>query len=169
MPNNNKYIAFELNSEIVEEFYNIGQNISTQINNFSPFEIDQIHMTVCFLGELFKKIKTNKKEILENLLNEIKNYPQIKTLVFDCYELFGNKNNLIVAKFKMSKSEEKNIIELKKYYSSKFNVPLEDFYVPHITLGKILNMSEKNKINLNNIKISKPINNKLYPLSMKLV
>lgn len=169
MPNSNNYIAFDLDNVICQEFYDIGQNIFAKLENFSPFELNQVHMTVCFLGELSKKIKTNKKETFENLLTEIHDFPPICTLEFDSYQLFGSKNNLVVAKFKMSKADEKKIIDLKKYYTDKFQAPKENYYTPHITLGKILNMNGENKIDLDSLNLPKPSNLKLGSISMKLV
>ena len=57
MVNKNNYIAFELDNTIIQQFYTIGQELNKVIENFCPFELEQIHMTVCFLGELSKKIK----------------------------------------------------------------------------------------------------------------
>lgn len=157
MPNNNYYIGFDLEFEIINQFYLIGQEISTKIDNFCPFELEQIHMTVCFLGELGKKIKTNKKQTFENLHLDINNFSEISNLIFDSYELFGSKNNLIVAKFKISKSDEKKIIQFKQYCSKTYGAPDEDYYTPHVTLGKILYHNDSKTIDINNLNINKPM------------
>lgn len=87
MPNKNNYIAFNLDHQTINDFYKISQELSQKINNFVPFELEQIHLTVCFLGELGKKIKTNKKETFEKLLN-LKNIVQkhilllMKTIIY---------------------------------------------------------------------------------------
>ena len=162
MPNNNNYIAFDLDFNTKNEFYLIAQEISSKIENFSPFELDQIHMTVCFLGELNKKIKINKKETFDKLQSEINNFAEIGNLIFNSFELFGSKNNLIVAKFKMSKSDENKIIKFKQYCSKTYGAPDENFYVPHITLGKILHYNETNKIDVSKLNISKPNINIIY-------
>jgi 2'-5' RNA ligase len=169
MPNNNNYIAFDLDSTITNQFYLIGQEISSKIDNFSPFEFEQIHMTVCFLGELGKRIKTNKKETFEKLQLDIDNFTPIDNLVFDSYELFGSKNNLIVAKFKISKSDEKKVIQFKQYCSSTYGAPDENYYTPHITLGKILHYNDSNPININKLNISKPDTNIISNPKLKFV
>lgn len=169
MPNNNNYVAFDLDFDVINQFYLISQEISTKIENFCPFEFEQIHMTVCFLGELGKRIKTNKKETFEKLNLDINNFDGIGNLIFDSYELFGSKNNLIVAKFKISKSDEKKIIQFKQYCSKSYGAPNENYYAPHITLGKILNYNEKNPIDINKLNISKPIINVITCPKLKLV
>lgn len=169
MPNKNNYIAFDLDFETINDFYKISQELSQKINNFVPFELEQIHMTVCFLGELGKKIKTNKKQVFENLLFDINSQDMISTLQFDSIKLFGTKNNLVVAKFTISKKEEKKIIEFKKYCSNNYFAPDENYYTPHITLGKILYSSENDKINFDELNITKPICIKLGNVGMKLV
>lgn len=63
-----------MDSNIIEQFYLISLEISNKIENFCPFELEQIHMTVCFLGELGKRIKTNKKETFEKLHLDIDNF-----------------------------------------------------------------------------------------------
>ena len=169
MPNNNNYIAFDLDYDIINQFYLISQEISTKIENFCPFEFEQIHMTVCFLGELGKRIKINKKETFEKLNYDVINFDEIENLIFDSYELFGSKNNLIVAKFKISKSDEKKIIQFKQYCSKIYGAPNEDYFTPHITLGKILNYNEKNHIDITKLNISKPIINTITNPKLKLV
>ena len=172
MPNNNCYVAFDLDFDITNQFYVISQEISNKIDNFCPFQLEQIHMTVCFLGELGKRIKTNKKEIFEKLYLDIESFDGIGNLVFDSYELFGSKNNLIVAKFKISKSDEKKIIQFKQYciktYGSK-NIIDEDYYTPHITLGKILYYDKTNPLDINKLNISKPSINIISSPKFKLV
>jgi len=52
MPNKNNYITFDLDFKTINYFYGISQELSQKINNFVPFELEQIHITVCFLGKL---------------------------------------------------------------------------------------------------------------------
>ena len=40
MPNNNNYIAFDLDFNITNQFYLISQEISNKIENFCPFELE---------------------------------------------------------------------------------------------------------------------------------
>jgi 2'-5' RNA ligase len=169
MPNKNNYVAFQLDNTIIEQYYMIGQEINKTIDNFSPFELDQIHMTVCFLGDLSKKIKINGKKILEQLDISIKTQPETSSLEFDSFELFGTKNNLIVARFKISNKEREKIIQFKKYCSDNYGAPLEDYFTPHITLGKILHFNESNCPDLFTIQIPRPKITKLGTVSMKLM
>lgn len=83
MPNKNNYVAIDLDYKIINDFYKISQELSQKIDNFVPFEFEQIHMIVCFLGELGKKIKTNKKETFEKLLFDIQRQNKISTLQFN--------------------------------------------------------------------------------------
>ena len=169
MPNNNNYIGFDLDFNTSNQFYLIGQEISSKIDNFCPFELEQIHMTVCFFGELNKRIKTNKKETFEKLHLDINNFTGIGNLEFDSYQLFGSKNNLIVAKFKISKSDEKKIIQFKQYCSKTYGAPDEDYFTPHITLGKILHYNDSNPINIDKLNISKPDYNIIFNPKLKLI
>ena len=169
MVNKNNYIAFELDNTIIQQFYTIGQELNKVIENFCPFELEQIHMTVCFLGELSKKIKIDKRKTFDQLMECIQNQPEITSLEFDSFELFGTKNNLIVAKFKISKKEQEKIIQFKKYCSENYQAPDEDYYIPHITLGKILYYNQTNQLDLSKIAIEYPLITKLGSVKMKLI
>ncbi len=169
MPNNNNYVAFEFNDEIKQEYFTISQEISTQIENFVPFELDQIHMTVCFLGELGKKLKNNYKQSINQINEKLQNFDIINSIEFSHYELFGTKNNLIVAIFKISNSEKNKLIELKKDFANKYDAPKEDFYVPHITLGKIQFYDSTKPFDIKKLLLNKPNHLKLTNLKMKFV
>lgn len=169
MPNNNSYVAFEFSDAIKQEYFTISQEISTKIENFIPFELDQIHMTVCFLGELGKKLKNNYKQSINHINEKLENFAPINSIEFSHYELFGTKNNLIVAIFKISNSEKNKLIELKKEFSNKYDAPDEDFYVPHITLGKIQFHDSTKPFDIKKLLLHKPNNSKLLNLKMKLV
>lgn len=174
MLSKNNYIAFDLEYDLLNQFYLIGQEISNKIDIFIPFNLDQLHMTVYFLGDLFVKIKTNKKEIIDKINFDINNFEGINNLIFDSYELFGSKNNLLVAKFKISKSDEKKIIQFKQYFnitygSKKHDDIIENYFTPHITLGKILYSNKSEQFDMSKLNIPKPIINDVINPKLKLV
>jgi 2'-5' RNA ligase len=141
--NKNRYVAFKLPEDLVGELYEIGLWIRD--NNpditFIPMDYEQIHMTVCFLGELSKNLIGNKKQKIQEIEQAINDFPEINQVIFDKYELFSVKQNLIVAKFIISEETKKKIIKFKKQFV-QYGAPNEDFYVPHCTLGKIMNCNE---------------------------
>jgi len=169
MPNSNSYVAFDLTADIQEQFYDISNQFASKIENFKPFEKEQIHMTVCFLGELSKKIPKDKKQTIEKLNVDIKNFEPINSLKFVGYELFGPKNNLIVARFSMCKTEEAKIIKFKSDCTEKYGAPNENFYVPHITLGKIQFANETNTVNISKLNVPNPEITNISSVKFKLV
>lgn len=153
--NKNKFIAFNLNDEILDDYYKIAYELSFLIPNFIPMERDNLHMTVCYLGDIYRNLRQQKNILvkdkiieLENKINEISETNKINTLIFDSFELFGEKQNLVVAKFRFppnKSNDKKQIINLKKYFSENFYAPNEDYFEPHITLGKISGANDSHK------------------------
>lgn len=156
MPNI-RYIAVDLEPFIQNQFYQISQDILTTIENFSSFEQEQIHMTICFLGDVDKRIKTNKKDFYNKLNYDIENFLSEQIILeFDSYKLFGSKNNLIVAKFKLCEQDKNKIIEFKQHCSKNYGSPSENYFVPHITLEKILNFNNNLDFDIDKLNIPKP-------------
>jgi 2'-5' RNA ligase len=175
--NKNRYVKFNLSVDIQKEYANIAKQIESLIISegfeYSPMDLEQIHMTVCYLGNLqqnLNKIKSNTKNKLVELDEKLNKLPPIDSIEFDRFEIFGSKQNLIIAKFKISDSDKKKIIEFKKDMTENFFAPDENFYIPHITLGKV-NWFSKNKspkeLNFIN-EIFIPINKKLTNLKCML-
>jgi hypothetical protein len=47
MPNKNNYISFDLDYETINDFYIISKELSKKINNYVPFELEQIQIIKC--------------------------------------------------------------------------------------------------------------------------
>jgi hypothetical protein len=86
-------------------------------------------------------------------------------MTFSKYELFSQKKNLIVAHFSLHNNIKKNIIKFKNSFV-EYGAPYEDFYEPHITIGKIMNCNSNTKVDLSCIKNLD--NNIIYNLKLKL-
>ena len=149
--NKNKFIAFNLSDEIIDEYYSIAIQIAEQLPNFVPMSREDIHMTVVYLGNIYNNFAQNKISAKEkmNLLNiKLAEETPISNLAFDDICLFTQKQNLIVAKFKFftnTSSEYKQIINLKRFCSENYFAPSEDFFEPHITLGKISGANDNDR------------------------
>jgi len=167
MENKNKYIKFNLPENIIGEIYELGQLIKKDNEQFSPFEYNDIHMTVCYLGNLSKNLgSVNKKEKyieIDELINNFNNN-HINELTFKGFELFGDKKNLLVAIFDIPKNECNRIINFKKQFV-KYGAPQEEYYTPHITIGKLMYNS---KIDIHQLKTYNITNNILNNLSVIL-
>jgi 2'-5' RNA ligase len=148
MTNKIQFIKLNLPQPLVNEL----KNIADTIDSINPFDLDQMHMTIVFLGD--KKKLPNYKKSMEKINQLINNGPTI-SLTFSNYEIFGTNGNLLVAKFLISSNDKHKIIEFKKQFI-EFGAPIEPFFSPHITIGKI-----KPKITITKQQIDlfqKPIN-----------
>jgi 2'-5' RNA ligase len=166
--NKNRYIAFNLPNNLKQELYDIAQWINTHYKeiNFIPMEFNDIHMTMCFLGELSKNIKDNKKAKILELEEKIRNIPTINNMKFNKFDLFSVKKNLIVAHFTLPKHTIDQIIKLKQSFII-YGAPNELFYEPHITLGKIMNCNSSVNIDLSEIPL--PQTNIIHNLTCVLI
>jgi len=139
MSNKNRYIKFDLPDSIVTEVHAIGQFIKESHEHFSPYEYNEIHMTVCFLGNLSKNLGSNDKkqkyDEIDHLIATFNKVP-VSGLTFKSYQLFGANKNLLVATFDMSKADRDRIIAFKQQFVL-FGAPAENYFTPHITIGKL--------------------------------
>ncbi len=150
--NKNNYISLDLPDDFRKELFDIVTHITHNIKTitganvvFKPMSYDDLHMTIVFLGD---KLKHSQKLLVkENVLD----IPTLE-LKFDSYELFPpNKKNLIVAKFLNNKMFDKLLIKLRQHLKD-LNILTPDNnvneqFIPHITLGKIMSLKEENKTN----------------------
>lgn len=146
------FIALNLSKDFTEYIAAICEQIKITLLEqtgfeFIPMEATSVHMTICFLGSVLETDRKNKTVIVNN---EIENFSEQfagKVLEFEEFSLFPDtKKNLIVAKFKCVDKKDnfcQNIIKFKKEFT-KIGTNEENYFVPHITLGKIQNMSIKN-------------------------
>ena len=106
MTNKIQFIKLNLPQPLVNEL----KNIADTIDSINPFDLDQMHMTIVFLGD--KKKLPNYKKSMEKINQLINNGPTI-SLTFSNYEIFGTNGNLLVAKFLISSNDKHKIIEFK--------------------------------------------------------
>jgi len=138
------YITFELNEEstsisgLIDVIGTIAENHHIRFDPISP---EQIHMTVVFLGNIMKGMQKQQRALLMNVTNSLYIDPAI-AFTFAGLELFGNHQNLLIAKFSTAKTNIDTIISFKKKFEC-FGTRPEDFFVPHITLGKISSTSSE--------------------------
>lgn len=145
------YLALNLENSFTTELKIICDNIQSILNSqgydFIPMEQDDLHMTLVFLGSVLSQDRNNKmKEIVLNIVKFEEQFKD-KTLEFDSFELFpSEKRNLIVAKFKCSSSTFiKDMILYKKSFTN-IGAKEENYFTPHITLGKIQCVKSDNNI-----------------------
>lgn len=154
--NKNRYLALELPPSVRYELGGIAWNeIRKQIPTFQPMADSGLHMTVVYLGNLAqnlgpKNIKSGLVE-LDMIIQEFNKRP-ITTLEFAGYELFSEKQNLIVAKFNIGAADKLRVEKMKVICADKFgeDVDVKDF-APHITLGKIPGCNATNKPNIQDL------------------
>lgn len=145
------YIALNLEYEFIEQLKIICDDIKNILNvngyDFIPMDKQNLHMTLVFLGSVLQVNRNNKIKIVENNILNFENQFNDKILEFDRFELFPTeKKNLIVAKFKCS---DKKFISNMIFYKKTFTVldaKEENYFTPHITLGKIPNIKPNNNI-----------------------
>jgi 2'-5' RNA ligase len=136
-------------SEIKEE----SQTKETPLD-FYPMNFDDLHLTLVFCSDYFKKLNHEQIKKVNNILQEFQNTEF--NLIFNMFELFPpGKQNLIVAKFTLDLKTNKKVIQLRKQLFSVFGVAkpeenIKDFtedyerdFIPHITLGKIKGYNPK--------------------------
>lgn len=97
-----------------------------------------LHMTLCFLGGALSVDRKKKMTVVEHNIESFQAQFQGKVLEFDEYSLFPQtKRNLIVAKFKCTDLHfTSDVIEFKKSFTAIGAIE-EDFFVAHVTLGKL--------------------------------
>lgn len=163
------FVALELPETLINELHEVAQWIRTEFIdiNFVPMERNSIHMTLCFLGNI---LIGKKKETIDEINKLIYNFPNDRhkniVLSFDNFCLFPEiKQNLVVAKFKCHKSFIDDTIKFKKEFV-KFGTTEENWFSPHVTLGKIQNKNNDTYIDLK--KIPK-IQETLIPISSVLI
>ena len=134
------YVKFYLDEPAIMDSLNSIITIADKINiRFDPMEPQQLHMTVVFLGNIMKGMLKQDREELIKIINNF-DLGGDELFTFNGYEFFGNKKNLLIAKYSAKKSVINKIIEFKKKFY-QYGAIDEDFFVPHITLGKISSTS----------------------------
>ena len=101
--NKNKYLAMELSHNLRTELcYDICPQILAQVPTFQPMEYAGLHMTIAYLGNLSQNLgPKNVKSGLADLGTFITEFNDraLVSLEFAGYELFSEKQNLIVARY----------------------------------------------------------------------
>ena len=134
------FIALNMDDDIIEALYSAALSISERIttHSFNPMNRSVLHMTICFLGGALGTDRKRKIAVIDSNIRDFSSLFGGAELEFDGYSLFPEtKRNLIVAKFKCrDRNFIPNMITYKNSYLS-IGAPKEDFFVAHITLGKL--------------------------------
>ncbi len=95
-------------------------------------------MTLVFFGSILNTNRENKMNFIESHIKLFEKKFSKYILEFDEYSLFPeSKENLIVMKLKCTNSNFINdIIKYKQLFCS-IGAPNENYFTPHITLGKL--------------------------------
>jgi|SRR5690625_578864 len=127
------FIAIDINSKRKEEFRNIQRDILLHSRNSRVIDMDNLHLTLKFLGEVDKDKYKNIKSVLYNLNTEINTIDlEVSTLgsfIREDNELIwvGIENNRKLKKLQIALEEEFEKIGFKRE-NRKFK--------PHITIAK---------------------------------
>lgn len=135
------YIKFQLDEDsllpsLVEVLFRITAFAAEHHLRFDAMPAHQLHMTVVFLGDIMKGMKKTDREALTVEVNRFDLKESVGLLTFESFEFFGKHQNLLIAKFSTSEAVTKQIIAFKKQFV-QFGAIEEDFFLPHITLGKL--------------------------------
>lgn len=153
MPKTN-FVALDLTHDFRNEIHQICVQIKEQIKDyeFIPMDEENLHMTLCFLGSVLMENRKNKMLTIDCNGQIFANEFGGKILEFDQYSLFpDSKKNLIVAKFKCSdKNFIADMIKFKKMFC-KIGAKEENYFTPHVTLGKIQGVKANANIDLSSI------------------
>lgn len=159
------YIALNLKNEFIKNLSNIIDDMKILLNNngydFYPMSEDTLHMTLVFLGNILSKNTKAKMNKVEDKIKLFEQQFNNLVLEFDSFELFPtSKRNLIVAKFKLVNTytnantntninnHQQFITDMISYKKSfvEIGAKEENYFTPHITLGKITNLKPNNNI-----------------------
>lgn len=143
------FVALDLLDEHLDELTIISEDMQKMIKDyeFIPMHHDCFHMTLVFLGSILE-IKNERKR--DDILFEIDTYQELfddmfknMVLEFDRYAMFpDSKKNLIVAKFKCrNKNFLPNMLKFKKMFCP-MGAKEENFFTPHITMGKVKSLKD---------------------------
>ena len=145
------FVALNLSYDFKSELHQICLKINDLIPGyeFIPMEQENLHMTLAFLGGCLLQDRKRKMGIVNKNMEEFNLTFENKILEFDEFSLFPDtKKNLVVAKFKC---RDKNFIKEMKKFKKLFceiGAKEENYFTPHITLGKIQGVKANNNINL---------------------
>lgn len=105
-----------------------------------PVPLSSVHMTFVFCGKI-KKYSENYK-ILNNIIQKINNMFEKTDIVLNGVEVvkIGNKNNLLAISFEKCNFLEKIVQDT--YMELGITDDFQDNFLPHITLGKLINPNE---------------------------
>lgn len=149
------YIALNLEQTFITNIQNILDDVKNILNTngyvFEKSNLSDLHMTLVFLGNILLTDKSNKLIKIDDKINYFTNNFNGLTLEFDQFDFFNSRNkNLIVMKFKCN---DPNFIKNMILYKNSFvelGAKKENYFTPHITLGKI--KSSQTNVNATDIK-----------------
>lgn len=153
------FVSLKIDETIIEEIHKICLDLEKNIEEFkfTPMEKKNIHMTLCYIGSCLNTDRKNKLAICNINFTHFEETFRGNILRIKNISLFGSNNNLIIAEFECvnNKNFIKDMIKFKKKFE-EIGTKNENYFTPHITLGKInnFNPNEKN-INILNKILSK--------------
>lgn len=163
--NKNNYLSFEISENLLDEICAVQQRISEQYFNagFQPVKRDTLHMTLCYFGTAYHRLKPSERQAFVNDLHDI-NVHSIK-LINPRIECFPpGKGNLYILRYDTNRAGHELVRGLRQRFKHLCANDRIDEWIPHITLGKVRHIKHMGKID--NIYISdfNPTSLKLCPL-----
>lgn len=133
------YIALDLEDNFIKNIYVFSLQLKNDLKNIG-YELDimekhNLHMTLCFLGDC---LKTNTKEKMCKVCENIRTFENNSSgnvLEYDSLDIFCS--NLLVIKFKCVTSDFIDKTTAFKHKFEKIGAKHENYFTPHITIGKI--------------------------------
>jgi 2'-5' RNA ligase len=157
LSNKNIYVELSFPLELRDELTTINTVITTEIPNYNPMSYQGLHMSIAYIGDIANYAKSVNKSVkallaeLNDVLTEFNNRGPLSSLQFKGYDLFSEKRNLIVARYKINHDEYSCVLDLKKTCAKLFGAPVESDFEPHITMGKIQNCNDTNRSGLDKL------------------
>jgi 2'-5' RNA ligase len=136
MPYKNNYIAVSIPDDIKGQISLIQKVIKTIDPEFKEMSFNELHMTLIFLGTMFKDVK---KEAIKEFDESIKNIvDESFKIIFSkpvLQKFPPGKQNLVVIKFDYNQ----DALKLHKILYDAYGDNSDKFedWIPHITIGKL--------------------------------
>lgn len=157
----NNWLSFTISDDARTLLNDLAVKIS-ETYSFNPMTKDDLHMTCVFLGKQFKK---KDMDAIDKIINAHNLKGEFKFVGLEFFP--PTKNNLIVARFEVSKEVLKNVLSIKTQIRDTLGYQIDmDQLIPHVTLGKFsLSKSDLaeliSKGSLHDIKVSEDLRFKI--------
>jgi 2'-5' RNA ligase len=150
MVNDNNYLSIMLPDNVKAELVIIQERIIKADKDFRPVQIDTLHMTIAFFGEKMRKFR---KDDLKKFHQQIQQIIQdtdcdIKLSSPNIIKFPPGKDNLYVMSFDTNHNGQTLVKKIRKELGDMC-VHIEPNWMPHITLGKMRNKDNFQKVEHN--------------------